>query len=105
LTAALSQEGGELTLNVPTEVAMDLNRRVAGAWRSAMDQGHEKIVLLCDARLRGSLARMLSRTLQMLPVVAYDEIVLGTDVESIETITAQQQDPLATASKEEMAVV
>ncbi|MHC4517955.1 MAG: flagellar biosynthesis protein FlhA, partial [Planctomycetota bacterium] len=38
LTAALGQEGGELTLNIPTEVAMDLNRRVAGAWRAAMDQ-------------------------------------------------------------------
>ena len=29
---------------------------------------------------------MLSRTLPLLPVVAYDEIVLGTQVEPIETI-------------------
>jgi flagellar biosynthesis protein FlhA len=102
LTAALGQEGGELTLNLPTEVAMGLNRKVAGAWRSAMDQGHEKVVLLCDARLRASLARLLSRTLQMLPVVAYDEVVLGTDVESVEIITAQD-DPTATTRQEEMA--
>jgi flagellar biosynthesis protein FlhA len=102
LTAALGQEGGELTLNLPTEIAMDLNRKVAGAWRSAMDQGHEKVVLLCDARLRASLARLLSRTLQMLPVVAYDEVVLGTDVESVEIITAQD-DPMATTRQEEMA--
>jgi flagellar biosynthesis protein FlhA len=103
LITALGQEGGELTLNLPTEVAMDLNRRAANAWRSAMDQGHEKVVLLCDARLRASLARLLSRTLQMLPVVAYDEIVLGTDVESIEIITDQQNDALTTARQEQMA--
>jgi flagellar biosynthesis protein FlhA len=86
LTAALRQEGGELVLNVPAETALELNRRAAEAWKSAMDQGKDKAVLLCDARLRAPLAQMLSRTLQMLPVVAYDEIVLGTQVEPIETI-------------------
>jgi flagellar biosynthesis protein FlhA len=86
LTAALRQEGGELVLNVPAETAMELNRRAADAWKSAMDQGKDKTVLLCDARLRAPLAEMLSRTLPMLPVVAYDEIVLGTPVEPIETI-------------------
>ena len=30
---------------------------------------------------------MLSRTVSMLPVVAYDEIVLGTEVEPIDTIS------------------
>jgi flagellar biosynthesis protein FlhA len=86
LTAALRQESGELVLNVPAETAMELNRRAAEAWKSAMDKGKDKAVLLCDARLRAPLAQMLSRTLQMLPVVAYDEIVLGTQVEPIETI-------------------
>ncbi len=86
LTTALRQEGGELVLNVPAETAMELNRRAAEAWKSAMDKGNDKAVLLCDARLRAPLAQMLSRTLQMLPVVAYDEIVLGTQVEPIETI-------------------
>jgi len=86
LTAALRQEGGELVLNVPAETAMELNRRAAEAWKSAMDKGRDKTVLLCDARLRAPLAQMLSRTLQMLPVVAYDEIVLGTQVEPVETI-------------------
>jgi len=103
MTATLGQEGGELTLNVPTEVAMEVNRRISNAWRSAMDQGLEKIVLLCDARLRGPLAKMLSRTLQMLPVMAYDEIVLGTEVDSIETITAKQEEPIATGAPQEMA--
>jgi len=90
LTSSLSQEGGELTLNLSADVAMTLNRAAADAWRSAMDQGREKLVLLCDARLRAPLARMLARTLPMLPVVAYDEIVLGTEVESIETILPQE---------------
>ncbi|NLZ06861.1 MAG: flagellar biosynthesis protein FlhA [Phycisphaerae bacterium] len=91
LTGSLSQEGGELTLNLPADVAMELNRMMADAWRSGMDQGSEKLVLLCDARLRAPLARMLARTLPMLPVVAYDEIVLGTEVESIETILPEEK--------------
>ncbi len=91
LTAGLSQDGGELTLNLPAELAMELNRTTAQTWRSAMDQGSDKLVLLCDARLRAPLARMLARTLPMLPVVAYDEIVLGTEVESIETIAPQEK--------------
>jgi flagellar biosynthesis protein FlhA len=91
LTAGLSQDGGELTLNLPADLAMELNRTTAHAWRSAMDQGSEKLVLLCDARLRAPLARMLTRTLPMLPVVAYDEIVLGTEVESLETIVPQEK--------------
>jgi flagellar biosynthesis protein FlhA len=86
LTASLRQEGGELVLNTPAETALELNRRVADAWKSAMDKGKDKTVLLCDARLRAPLAQMLSRSLPMLPVVAYDEIVLGTDIEPIETI-------------------
>ena len=86
LTSSLRQEGGELALNVSAQTAMELNRRVADAWKSAMDKGKDKAVLLCDARLRAPLAQMLSRTLQMLPVLAYDEIVLGTQVEPIETI-------------------
>ncbi len=70
----------------PAETAIELNRRVADAWKSAMDKGKDKTVLLCDARLRAPLAQMLCRSLPMLPVVAYDEIVLGTDVQPIETI-------------------
>jgi flagellar biosynthesis protein FlhA len=86
LTAALHQEGGELVLSAPAETAIELNRRVADAWKSAMDKGKDKTVLLCDARLRAPLAQMLCRSLPMLPVVAYDEIVLGTDVQPTETI-------------------
>jgi hypothetical protein len=46
--------------------------------------------LLCDSRLRWPLTGMLSRTIKILPVIAYDEIVLGTDVEPIETISIRE---------------
>jgi len=100
MVAALRQENGELILGLPAEVALELNRRVATAWKSAMDQSKDKTVLLCDARLRAPLAQMLTRTLQMLPVMAYDEIVLGTQVEPVETI-AVQEDELDTVNGRE----
>ena len=43
---------------------------------------------------------IIFRTLQMLPVLAYDEIVLGTQVEPAETITLQQ-DEMETANGRE----
>jgi len=55
-----------------------------------MDKGRDKVVLLCDSRLRLPLAAMLSRIVSLLPVIAYDEIVLGTEIEPIETISIQQ---------------
>jgi len=87
LTSSLRQEGGELTLGIPAETAIELNRKAADAWKSVMDQGKDKAILLCDARLRAPLAQMFARSLPMLPVVAYDEIVLGTDVQSVATIS------------------
>ena len=83
---------------------MELNRRMVNAWKSAMDQGREKIVLLCDARLRAPLAHMLSRTLQMLPVVAYDEIVLGTEVEPVDTISIVSDEVTMMNEREPLAV-
>lgn len=92
LTSSLRPEGGELILGVPAETAIDLNRRVAEAWKSVMDQGRDKAILLCDARLRAPLSQMLARSLPMLPVVAYDEIVLGTDVESVAMVSAAAEE-------------
>jgi len=105
LTSTLRQEGGELLLNMPAEVAMELNRRTAEAWKSAMDQGKDKVILLCDARLRAPLAQMLSRTLHMLPVVAYDEVVLGTELESIETISVETDSTTGMSRQEHLAGV
>jgi len=84
---------------LPTEMIMDISRKVAQAWKTAMDKGMEKLVLLCDSRLRASLSAMLSRTVPLLPVVAYDEIVLGTEVEPIETISVQQLESMEQRSR------
>jgi len=90
ISASLQQEGEQLKLALPSETAMEITRKIAQAWKSAMDKGLEKVVLLCDSRLRGPLAGMLSRTVPPLPVVAYDEIALGTEIEPVEVISAQQ---------------
>jgi len=54
--------------------------------------------------VRPPLSSMLSRTVPMLPVVAYDEIVLGTEVEPIETITIQQTESPAVKKQELVGV-
>ena len=94
MTSTLRQEAETISLSLPTEMVMDISRKIAQAWRVEMDKGKDKIVLLCDARLRASLSAMLSRTVPLLPVVAYDEIVLGTEVEPIDTISVQQLEPM-----------
>jgi flagellar biosynthesis protein FlhA len=90
MTSTLRQEAEGINLALPTETAMDISRNIAQAWKAAMDKGKDKVVLLCDSRLRAPLAAMLSRTVPLLPVIAYDEIVLGTEVEPVETISVQQ---------------
>jgi len=101
--STLRQDNGELILGLPAEVAVELNQKVAAAWKSAMDQGKDKTVLLCDARLRAALAQMFSRMLPMLAVVAYDEIALGTEVEPVETIVIQQNGGDAADTREHLA--
>jgi flagellar biosynthesis component FlhA len=83
---------------------MDVSRAAAQAWKTATDKGNDKVVLLCDSRLRSPLAVMLSRTVSLLPVVAYDEIVLGTEVEPIETVSIQQGES-AEPNEQELATV
>ena len=73
---------------------MELNSKIAQAWKTATDKGTEKIVLLCDSRLRTSLATMLSQTVPLLAVIAYDEIVLGTGIDPVETISLEQNSGL-----------
>jgi flagellar biosynthesis protein FlhA len=92
MTSTLQQETDRITLALPTEIVMDISAKIAQAWRAAMDNGKDKVVLLCDSRLRCPLASMLSRIRLSggpLPVIAYDEIVLGTEVEPVETISAE----------------
>ena len=87
MTLALRQETEEINLALPTDLAMHITKKIAQAWKKAIDDGKEKPILLCDARLRPPLAAMLARTIPPLPVVAYDEIVLGTEIQPIETVS------------------
>jgi flagellar biosynthesis protein FlhA len=104
MISTLRQEADTITLALPAEMVMDISRKIAQAWKTAMDNGKDKLVMLCDSRLRASLSNMLSRTVPLLPVVAYDEIVLGTEVEPIETISVQQLGAMQPKEQELAAV-
>jgi flagellar biosynthesis component FlhA len=47
------------------------------------------VVVLCDSRIRAALFGLLSRSIRRLPVVAYDEVVPGTTVDVLETVSVQ----------------
>jgi len=104
MVATLQQEADSINLSLPTESAMEVSRQTAQTWKSAMDKGHDRVVLLCDSRLRSPLAAMLSRTVPLMPVVAYDEIVLGTEVEPIQVVSAQPTEPMQRREQELMSV-
>ncbi len=90
MTSTLQQEPDGLKLNLPTDMTMDVCRKIAMAWKKVMDEGKDKVVLLCDSRIRSPLSNMIARSVSLLPVIAYDEIVLGTNVEPVETISIKQ---------------
>ncbi len=100
MSASLQQEADQLKLALPTDTAMDISKQIAQAWKTTMDKGLENIVLLCDSRLRNPLAAMLSRTVPPLPVLAYDEIVLGTQIEPVEVVSIQQPPQMQTEGRE-----
>ncbi len=100
LISALQQQGDSLSIAVPAEVTMELSQELAQAWKKAMDQGKDKVVLTCDSRLRLPLASTISRTVPPLAVIAYDEILLGTEVEPIDTIALPQAQLLGSNERE-----
>jgi flagellar biosynthesis protein FlhA len=104
MLSAVRQDGEQMTLALPTEAAMDISKKIAHAWKTAMDGGKDKVVLLCDSRLRAPLAMMLSRAVPPLPVIAYDEIVLGAEVDPIETVSVLQSEPRAGKQQELVGV-
>jgi flagellar biosynthesis protein FlhA len=102
MASNLRQEGEQLTIALPSETTMAITNSIANAWKSVMDKGVEKVVMLCDSRLRMPLSGMLGRQLPQLPVIAYNEIVLGTDIEPLETIGIPQG-PKTINQKQELA--
>jgi flagellar biosynthesis protein FlhA len=103
MTSTLRQDAETITLAVPAEAAMEISRKIAASWKAAMDKGKDKVILLCDSRLRSPLSTMLSRIVPLLPVVAYDEIVLGTEVEPVEIITVHQAEVMQVNDQELVA--
>lgn len=91
MIASLQQSGDQLSINLPANQNMEINRDIAAAWKQAMDAGLEKIVMLCDARLRPPISTILARTVSPLPVVAYDEIAMGVEIEPVATISIQAE--------------
>ena len=77
LRSSLRRENDIDVLTMVPERAVELVRRIAEAWKAGIDQGHEKVVLLCEPRLRGQMAAMLARQLPQVSVLSYDESLAG----------------------------
>ncbi|AQT66933.1 Flagellar biosynthesis protein FlhA [Anaerohalosphaera lusitana] len=95
MVSSLQTQGEELVLSISPELAMQIHEGVAAAWKSAMNKACENVVLLCDSRQRSALAEMLERSLPRLPVLSYDEIEPGTDMETVENVALQTSDAMA----------
>ena len=89
LQNSLVKDGETDTLALGPEKAMSLVQGITNAWQTAMSQGHEKTVFLCDYRTRPHLGAMLGRQLPQLPVLAYDEIAIGTEIQSVGSVSVQ----------------
>jgi flagellar biosynthesis protein FlhA len=87
LRNSIGREGESEVLAIGPERALEFVNRVADVWKAAMEQGYDKAVLLCDYRVRPHLAAMLARQVPQLSVVAYDEIAVATNIESVGTVS------------------
>ncbi|MFW6132407.1 MAG: flagellar biosynthesis protein FlhA [Planctomycetota bacterium] len=87
LSSSINAGDGAESLEIAPERVMELVRRIAAAWQDAMGQGYDKTVLLCDYRTRPHLAGLLERQIPQLAVLAYDEIAIGTNVETVATVS------------------
>jgi flagellar biosynthesis protein FlhA len=87
LRSTLKREGDAETLALPPDRALDLGRRLGVALTASLNDGNDKTILLVDPRLRPHLAALLSRQLPQLPILAYDEVAVGTSIQTAATIT------------------
>lgn len=86
LLGCISTESDQPTLAASPEVSIALARKISAAWKNAMEKAYDTVVLLCDARLRHPISDIVRRAVPRLPVAAYDEIIAGVAIESIEAI-------------------
>lgn len=89
LLSKVNQTADSISFSVGPDTASQMTQNIAAAWRSAMEKGLEGVVVLCDSRIRAALFGLLSRSIRRLPVVAYDEVVPGTTVDVLETVSVQ----------------
>jgi flagellar biosynthesis protein FlhA len=87
LLGQVTQNNDAIQLSVGPDTASRLGQAAAQSWRTIMEKGIDQAIVLCDARIRPGLRNLLQRTIQRLPVAAYDEIVPGSALEPIEMIS------------------
>jgi flagellar biosynthesis protein FlhA len=87
LRSTLHREGDAESLALPPDRALDLGRRLGAALTASLNEGNDKTILLADPRLRPHLAALLSRQLPQLPILAYDEVAVGTTIQTAATIS------------------
>jgi flagellar biosynthesis protein FlhA len=87
LIGQVNQTADGVGLSIEPDTASALSQQFAESWRAAMDKGAESVAVLCDARIRAGLYHLIQRSIRRLPVLAYDEIVQGTVVDIISTVS------------------
>ena len=104
LISTLIQQAETISLTIPPEMAIELNKNIANAWKSAMDRGFDTTILLCDARIRPGIYNMIERSIIRLSVVAYDEIVPAVTIEPVETVSLTETAALMSAQNQPVGV-
>lgn len=89
LLGRVSQTADAISFSIGPDTASQMTQNIAAAWRNAMEKGLEGVVVLCDSRIRAAMFGLLSRSIRRLPVIAYDEVVPGTTVDVLESVSAQ----------------
>ena len=91
LRNSLTRDSDGETLALTPARAAELVRHVAEQWRAAMEAGYDRVVLLCDFRIRLHLALLLSRQVPQLPVLAYDELAPATQIDQVGAVSLREQ--------------
>ena len=87
LVSCVRQEGENMILGITPDKSMMITQRASQEWTRAMEKGYDSVILLCDSRIRRPLSDSIKRSIPRMPVVAYDEMVMGTDIEPVAAIT------------------
>lgn len=103
MVSTLRQEGEEIRLTLEPDATIQITKSITDAFKATMEKGYDSVVLLCDSRLRAPMSAMLERIVPRLAVVAYDDIVVGTEIESVETVSTQAREVRETFINEPIA--